>query len=97
MTTYSNPNYTLTSTSEEQALWLHPILDLYPDSPRFEPLPPLPIQKAKLYLVPSHFGEDFEGDERTGIDPFRRLATGSYVPGVGSGDKIPALFSSFFC
>jgi hypothetical protein len=51
MTTYTNPNYTLTSTSEEQALWLHPILDLYPDSPRFEPLPPLPIQKAKLYLV----------------------------------------------
>ena len=63
MTTYSNPHYTLTSTSQDQALWNHPILDLYPDSPRFEPLPPLPIQKAKLYLVPSHFGEDFDGDD----------------------------------
>ena len=33
MTIYSNTNYTLTASSEDQALWSHPILDLYPDSP----------------------------------------------------------------
>jgi hypothetical protein len=63
MTTHTHPNYTLTSMSEDHALWSHPILDLYPDAPRFEPLPPLPVQTAKLYLVPSHFGEDFDGDD----------------------------------
>ena len=63
MTTYTNPQYTVTTSSEDHALWSHPILDLYPDSPRFQPLPPLPAQKAKLYLIPSHFGEDFDGDD----------------------------------
>lgn len=63
MTTYSSPNFILTSETVDHNLWAHPILDLYPEShsePRREPLPE---QKAKLYLVPSHFGEDFDGDD----------------------------------
>ena len=63
MTTYSTPEFILTAQTRDSHLWMHPILDLYPES-HSERLPePLPEQKAKLYLVPSHFGEDFESDD----------------------------------
>jgi len=46
------------SSTEDPALWGHPVLDLFAP-PKTE----LPQQKAKLYLVPSTFGEDLEPDE----------------------------------
>jgi hypothetical protein len=48
----------LISSTEDPALWSHPVLDLFapPVIERVE-------QKAKLYLVPSTFGEDLELDE----------------------------------
>jgi len=48
----------LISSTEDPALWSHPVLDLFapPAQQKFE-------QKAKLFLVPSTFGEDLEADE----------------------------------
>jgi hypothetical protein len=48
----------LISSTEDPALWSHPVLDLFapPQQEKFE-------QKAKLFLVPSTFGEDLEPDE----------------------------------
>ncbi len=48
----------LISSTEDQSLWSHPVLDLFapPNREKFE-------QKAKLFLVPSTFGEDLEADE----------------------------------
>ena len=48
----------LISSTEDPALWSHPVLDLFapPVIERVE-------QKAKLYLVPSTFGEELELDE----------------------------------
>jgi hypothetical protein len=68
MTTYSERNFTdsdftLTSSTGDRAFWSHPILDLYPQLRSAPALPQLPKQKAKLYLVPSHFGEEFDGDD----------------------------------
>ena len=47
----------LLSSTEDPAMWSHPVLDLYaiPDHP-------LPKQRARLYLTPSTFGEDLEPD-----------------------------------
>ena len=67
MTTYENltatyqsqaPMMQLISSTEDPALWSHPVLDLFapPVIERVE-------QKAKLYLVPSTFGEELELDE----------------------------------
>jgi hypothetical protein len=52
----------LVSSCEDPALWTHPQLDLYSLSElaqkrKFEPLP---AQRAKLYLVPTSFGEEYE-------------------------------------
>ncbi len=52
----------LISSSEDPALWTHPQLDLYSlaelaEKKRFAPLPE---QRAKLYLVPTSFGEEYE-------------------------------------
>jgi Family of unknown function (DUF6459) len=52
----------LVSSSEDPALWTHPQLDLYSlaeiaNQKRAEPLPE---QRARLYLVPSNFGEEYE-------------------------------------
>lgn len=63
MNTYPSGTFTLTSVSTKDFHWNHPILDLYPDSHITLPKEPLPQQQAKLYLVPSHFGEDFDGDD----------------------------------
>jgi len=54
----TRPTLQLISSTEDPALWTHPVLDLF--------APPAPLQfqqKAKLYLVPSTFGEDLEPDE----------------------------------
>ena len=50
----------LVSSCEDPALWTHPQLDLYSlseiaNKKKFEPLPQ---QSAKLYLIPSNFGEE---------------------------------------
>ena len=50
----------LVSSCEDPALWTHPQLDLYSlseiaNKKKFEPLPQ---QSAKLYLIPSSFGEE---------------------------------------
>jgi hypothetical protein len=52
----------LVSSCEDPALWTHPQLDLYSlseiaNKKKFEPLPQ---QSAKLYLIPSNFGEEYE-------------------------------------
>ena len=52
----------LVSSCEDPALWTHPQLDLYSlseisNKKKFEPLPQ---QSAKLYLIPSSFGEEYE-------------------------------------
>lgn len=56
-TSYSHP-FQLISSTEDPALWSHPVLDMFapPAREKIE-------QKAKLYLVPSTFGEDLELDE----------------------------------
>jgi hypothetical protein len=48
----------LISSTEDPALWSHPVLDLFapPEKVHIE-------QSAKLYLVPSTFGEELEPDE----------------------------------
>ena len=57
--TEKNHSYlTLVSSTEDPALWSHPVLDLFAPTK-----PELPRQRAKLYLVPSTFGEDLEPDE----------------------------------
>lgn len=48
----------LISSTEDPSLWSHPVLDIF-SPPKRE----IPQQKAKLYLVPSTFGEDLELDE----------------------------------
>lgn len=54
----SRPWLELISSTEDPALWSHPVLDLFapPAAQKFE-------QKAMLFLVPSTFGEDLEPDE----------------------------------
>ena len=47
----------LVSSTEDRALWEHPVLDIFAPPTR-----EVPAQKAKLYLVPSTFGEDLEAD-----------------------------------
>jgi hypothetical protein len=68
MTIHSAPYFTLISSSEDHAMWSHPILDLYPQSHAGPALAPLPIQKAKLYLVPSHCDKNYGGDDCDGDD-----------------------------
>jgi hypothetical protein len=52
------PFLQLISSTEDPALWSHPVLDLF--APPIQAIEP---QRAKLYLVPSTFGEDLESDE----------------------------------
>ena len=48
----------LISSTEDRSLWSHPVLDIFTPPAR-----EIPAQKAKLFLVPSTFGEDLEPDE----------------------------------
>jgi hypothetical protein len=68
MTTHSAPYLTLISSSEDHAMWSHPILDLYPQSHVTPVREPLPNQKAKLYLVPSHCDKNYGGEDCDGED-----------------------------
>ena len=67
MTTYFQESsqirqFELVSSNEDPAMWSHPQLDLYSlaeiAAKRIEEK--LPEQRAKLYLVPSSFGEEYE-------------------------------------
>ena len=52
----------LISSNEDPEMWNHPQLDLYSLSELAanRPVEKLPEQRAKLYLIPSTFGEEFE-------------------------------------
>lgn len=64
--------FRIISSNEDPALWAHPQLDLYSLSSLSEKKSePLPQQSAKLYLVPSNFGEEFE----EGFEPIPTSAT----------------------
>ena len=52
------PYLELISSTEDPSLWSHPVLDIFAP-PKHE----IPQQKAKLYLVPTTFGEDIDFDE----------------------------------
>ena len=54
----SKPFLQLISSTEDPALWSHPVLDIFAP-PKLLPQP----QKAKLYLLPSTFGEDIDLDD----------------------------------
>jgi hypothetical protein len=54
----SKPFLQLISSTEDPALWSHPVLDIFAP-PKLLPQP----QKAKLYLVPSTFGEEIDLDD----------------------------------
>jgi hypothetical protein len=45
------------TTEESNAIWGHPVLDLFEPPPKFVP------QRARLYSAPSHFGEIYESDD----------------------------------
>jgi hypothetical protein len=45
------------TTEESNAIWGHPVLDLFKPPADFAP------QRARLYSVPSHFGEIYETDD----------------------------------
>lgn len=48
----------LIASHEDPAMWAHPVLDIFAP-----PVIELPAQKAKLYLVPSTFGEIYDEDD----------------------------------
>lgn len=45
------------TTEESNAIWGHPVLDLFKPPTEYAP------QRARLYSVPSHFGEIYESDD----------------------------------
>jgi len=45
------------TTNQSQAIWGHPVLDLFEPPAEFQP------QKTRLYSLPSHFGESFDPDD----------------------------------
>jgi hypothetical protein len=49
--------YDITSRTSLEFLWGHPQLQLFP-----QPIREIPEQKAKLYLVPTSFGEEYDPD-----------------------------------
>jgi hypothetical protein len=67
MTTYFQESsqirqFELVSSNEDPAMWSHPQLDLYSlaEIAAKRTVEKLPEQRAKLYLVPSSFGEEYE-------------------------------------
>ena len=67
MTTYFQESsqirqFELVSSNEDPAMWSHPQLDLYSLSEiaNKKKFAPLPQQSAKLYLIPTSFGEEYE-------------------------------------
>lgn len=45
------------TTDQSNAIWGHPVLDLFEPPAKFSP------QRARLYSVPSNFGESFDSDD----------------------------------
>jgi hypothetical protein len=58
MTTSRIQPFQIISSTEDPALWSHPVLDLFAP-----PVREVVTQSAKLYLIPSTFGEELEPDE----------------------------------
>lgn len=54
--------FELISSNEDPAMWSHPQLDLYSlaEIAQKRSVEKLPEQRAKLYLLPSSFGEEYE-------------------------------------
>jgi hypothetical protein len=50
----------LVSSTEDPSLWTHPVLDLFGKNISTEEVDPPTKQRAKLYLVPTTFGEEYE-------------------------------------
>jgi hypothetical protein len=71
--THSSHSFELISSTEDPAMWSHPQLDLYSLSELAakRQVEELPEQRAKLYLVPSSFGEEYE----PGFEPVPTSAT----------------------
>lgn len=56
----------LISSTEDPAMWSHPVLDLFGKENKVEEFQEDIVHRAKLYLVPTTFGEEYEdGDEPT--------------------------------
>ena len=53
MTTSRIQPFQIISSTEDPALWSHPVLDLFAP-----PVREVVTQSAKLYLIPSTFGEE---------------------------------------
>lgn len=54
----------LISSTEDPAMWAHPVLDLFGKELREVETREEKVQKARLYLVPTRHGDEFEpGDE----------------------------------
>jgi hypothetical protein len=70
---HSSHSFELISSTEDPAMWSHPQLDLYSLSELAakRQVEELPEQRAKLYLVPSSFGEEYE----PGFEPVPTSAT----------------------
>ena len=55
---HDNRSLSLIGSTEGSELWAHPVLDIFAP-----PVIEIPAQKAKLYLVPSAFGEIYDEDD----------------------------------
>ena len=54
----------LISSTEDPAMWAHPVLDLFGKEDKVQDVQEKIVHRAKLYLVPTTFGEEFDdGDE----------------------------------
>jgi hypothetical protein len=54
----------LISSTEDPAMWSHPVLDLFAKEKKFGEVQEDVVHRTKLYLVPTTFGEEYEdGDE----------------------------------
>lgn len=50
----------LVSSTEDQALWSHPVLDLFKPEGLTDVALDTTIQRAKLFLIPTTYGEEYE-------------------------------------
>jgi hypothetical protein len=67
MTTLRAQLQTESESQSMEELWGHPTLDL------FHPRPDIPVQKPRLYLAPSAFGESFERDDQPQVTSAQSL------------------------
>ena len=50
----------LISSTEDPAMWSHPVLDLFGKENKVQEFQEDIVHRAKLYLVPTTFGEEYE-------------------------------------